>query len=332
MKKSTDTLSRQWTMLQRIPTYPRSISTKDLHQYLQNEGHDIDLRTIQRDLDRMSSEFPLYAEKQGRTNHWQWAKDAHALEIPSMTPTAALVFQLVEQYLTPMLPRSTLDLIRPYLDRATEVMKATSFNGWRKNVRMLNHGPRLIPPQVNVDVRDVVYTALLEKRRFTATYQPRSKKTSVEYAINPLSLVIKEGITYLVCTLWDYEDIKQLALHRMKSASLLDTPAVRIKGFDLDTYIYHGENFAYPVSSGQLKLKIKMATSAAFHLHESKLTKDQTIKELDNDFVQITATVADSSEIRWWLLGFGDQVEVLQPKSLRQEFVQISNNLHGLYS
>lgn len=332
MKKTTDTLSRQWTMLKHVPAYPHWISTKEMHEYLDAEGHDITLRTIQRDLDRLSIDFPLSSTKEGRENRWQWAKGAHALEIPSMTPTTALVFQLVEQYLTPMLPRSTLDLIRPYLDRATEVMKSTSFYGWRKSVRMINHGPSLIAPQVSPKVRDVVYTALLEKRRFETVYRPRLQKDTVEYAVNPLGLVIKEGITYLVCTLWDYKDLKQLALHRMQSANLVDTPSVRPRDFDLDTYIYHGSNFAYPKSSGQLKLKIRMETDAAFHLNESKMTKDQTISKIDDNYVEITATVADSSEIRWWLLGFGDQVEVLGPKNLRKEFAEIAKNLHARYA
>jgi len=332
MKKTTYTLSRQWTMLRRIPKHPSWISTKKLHQYLENEGHDIDIRTTQRDLDRLSNEFPLYSEKQGRANCWQWAKGAPALEIPSMTSTPALVFHLVEQYLNPMLPRSTLALIKPYLDRATEVMKSTKFHGWRKNVRMLNQGPRLIPPQVSTDVRDVVYTALLEKKRFEACYRPRASECPVDYTVNPLGLVIKDSISYLVCTLWDYKDFKQLALHRIQSASLIDTASVRVRGFDLDTYIYHGASFAYPLSSGQLKLKFRMKSGAAFHLYESKLSKDQAIKKLNDDFVQITATVADSSEIRWWLLGFGDQVEVLRPKSLREEFAGIAKNLHDHYS
>jgi predicted DNA-binding transcriptional regulator YafY len=303
-----------------------------MHQYLDKEGHDITLRTIQRDLDRLSIDFPLISMKEGRENLWQWTKGAHALEIPSMTPTTALVFQLVEQYLNSMLPRSTLNLIQPYLDRASAVMKTTSFHGWRKSVRMLSRGPKLIAPQIRTDVRDVVYGALLEKKRFEVTYHPRRQEKSIEYIVNPLGLVFKEGITYLVCTLWDYKDFKQLALHRMKSASLTDTPAIRHRGFDLNTYIEQDSSFAYPVSGNQLKLKIRMEAGAAFHLYESKLSKDQQIKKLDDDKVQLTATVADCSEIRWWLLGFGDQVEVLGPKSLRGEFTKIAKTLHNHYS
>ena len=65
MKKMSDTLSRQWTMLKHIPAHPRWISTKAIHQYLESEGYDISLRTVQRDLDKTSSDFPLVDKSEG---------------------------------------------------------------------------------------------------------------------------------------------------------------------------------------------------------------------------------------------------------------------------
>jgi predicted DNA-binding transcriptional regulator YafY len=38
--------------------------------------------------------------------------------------------------------------------------------------------------------------------------------------------------------------------------------------------------------------------------------------------MQIAATVTDSRQLRWWLLGFGHYVEVIRPKSLRDEFAE----------
>ncbi len=331
MKKMSDTLSRQWTMLKHIPAHPRWISTKAIHQYLESEGYDISLRTVQRDLDKTSSDFPLVDKSEGTEKYWQWAKDAHALEIPSMTASTALVFTLAERYLEPMLPGSTLDLIAPYLARAREVMKTTRFRGWRKNVRLLNRGPRLITPPVNPGIRDVVFSSLLEKSRFNAVYRRRECKDETQYVVNPLGLVVKEGIHYLVCTLWDYKDIKHLALHRFRSAELIDTPAVRHRDFDLDTYIEKNSSFAYPVGDGNLKLKFRMTPTAAFHLRESRLSKDQEIKELKDGNIQVSATVPDNSEIRWWLLGFGDQVEILAPTKLRKEFSKTARRLAELY-
>lgn len=331
MRTTTETLSRQWLMLKKIPAYPRSISTGDIHQYLRDEGHDVELRTIQRDLNRLSTDFSLTCEMAGRANYWQWAKGANSLEIPSMTPSAALMFKLVEQYLKPLLPRSTLRLMAPYLERSTEVMKATQFQGWRKNVRMLGRGPNLIPPRISNEVREVVYAALMENKRFQVNYRPRQKK-AVKYEVNPQGLVVKDGITYVVSTLWNYDDLKHLALHRMRLPELLDKPGNVLKGFSLADYLETESSFAYPVTHGKLRLKVRLDSQAAFHLRESKLSADQKLEGIDEASVILTATVADSSEIRWWLLGFGDQVEVLEPAELRREFTAIVDNLKKFYS
>ncbi len=45
----------------------------------------------------------------------------------------------------------------------------------------------------------------------------------------------------------------------------------------------------------------------------------------------ITATVKDTRQLKWWLLGFADQVEVIKPKRLRDEFIEIGNNLVNRY-
>lgn len=41
----------------------------------------------------------------------------------------------------------------------------------------------------------------------------------------------------------------------------------------------------------------------------------------------VRATVADTTQLRWWLLGFGEKVEVLKPKRLREEFRAVSRKL-----
>jgi hypothetical protein len=301
-----------------------------MHEYLRAEGHHIDIRTTQRDLDRLSADFPLACEQDGRTNYWQWGKGAHALEIPSMAPSTALVFQLVDRYLRPLLPDSTLDLIGPYFGRAREIL-TTQFRNWHKNVRMVQRGPILIPPHVEEEVQRVVYSALLEGLQFTVYYRARETNDPVEYTVNPIAMVIRDGITYLIATLWDYDDIRHLALHRMDFATLLDRSAKRQDDFDLNQYIENEAAFAYPVSRKHLKLKARFENGAAWHLHESRLSKDQELKRDGSDHTIVTATVPDSSEIRWWLLGFGDQVKVLGPKRLREEFANTAANLARLY-
>ncbi|WP_143557317.1 hypothetical protein [Solemya velum gill symbiont] len=127
MRKSTETLTRQWNLLKLIPSYPRMVSTSDLHQLILDEGFEVEKRTTERDLDNLSRSFPLSVETSGRTNMWFWTAGAASLEIPSMSPTTALMVKLAESYLTPLLPSTALTLLTPYFERAESVLAGNRY-------------------------------------------------------------------------------------------------------------------------------------------------------------------------------------------------------------
>jgi predicted DNA-binding transcriptional regulator YafY len=136
--------------------------------------------------------------------------------------------------------------------------------------------------------------------------------------LSPLGLVFKGGLAYLVCTFWHYMDIRQVVLHRVRYAEVLEAPVIVPAGFALDRYIQEGE-FSYPVGE-PIRLEAVFSRGAAFHLHDTPLSADQHITDLDEGRVLLRATVDNTAELRWWLLGFGDLVEVLAPAELREEF------------
>jgi predicted DNA-binding transcriptional regulator YafY len=123
-----------------------------------------------------------------------------------------------------------------------------------------------------------------------------------------LGLVARGNLLYLVCTLWDYSDIRQLALHRVVTANHTDKTVTKPDDFELDQYIEQGE-FQYPVGP-MIQLKAKFDRTAAAHLYETPLSEDQTIEDFDADHVIVTATVRDTAQLKWWLRGFGGLVEV----------------------
>ena len=48
-------------------------------------------------------------------------------------------------------------------------------------------------------------------------------------------------------------------------------------------------------------------------------------------FIIIEDTVTDDMELRFWIRGFGDSVEVIKPKKLRDEFKTIAKRMNKLY-
>jgi predicted DNA-binding transcriptional regulator YafY len=240
----------------------------------------------------------------------------------------------VERYLQPLLPVSTMAYLSPWFRTANGVLDShgNGLSGWRNKVRVLASGQPLQPPTVDSDIQSVLTQALLQDKRVSITYRPRGAKINKEYVANPLGLVVRDQVIYLVCTLWEYPDIKQFVFSRMRSATLLDESITRPKDFDLDSYIAQGE-FGWPVESPEkIDLIVDFNRGAAINIIEQPLERNQKIEEINAATVRLTARVQDTYELRRWLQTYGDQVEVLAPASLRKELAKVAANLMARYS
>ncbi len=317
----SDTLLRQWELLRAIPRAPRKIDVAALMTKLETAGYKTSKRSIQRDLNLLSGVFPLVCDDRSQTFGWSWSSDAPTFDLPAMDGPTALTVRLIEQFIPTLLPPTIRDLLEPQFARARAVLSANPDNAlqqWADCVRVVPREMPLLPPKFNDDAVRVVYESLLAGRRFTADYRSRANdKDEVKtYEVNPLGLVARGSLLYLVSTLWDYQDIRQLALHRVLSAMPTEKPVTHPDGFDLDKYIESGE-FQYPVGP-IIELKARFIRAAAAHLYETPLSEDQVIKSFDRDHVLVTATVRDSSQLEWWLRGFGPTAMVIEPAHLRQ--------------
>ena len=197
---------------------------------------------------------------------------------------------------------------------------------------MIERGPVLQKPDIDPDVQAVVYQALLEEKAINASYQPRGVEQAKSYLINPLGIVSRAGVIYLICTLWKYDDIKQFALHRFTQAEMADEDMLIQADFSLEHYIEKDQQFSYKLEDEPIQLKVLFDAAAASHLAETPLAANQTLTPQEDGRVLLEADVIRTLELRWWLLGFGDNVEVLEPKAMRDKFIETSKSVMALYS
>lgn len=323
----SETLIRQWQLLRAIPRAPRKADVTTLLEFLRTAGHVVGKRTLQRDLNMLSALFPIQSDGDapGISRGWSWMADAPAFDLPSMDGREALTLKLVERFIPELMPPVFRDYLKPYFRRAENLLAQESQadkQRWLDNIRVVPREMPLLAPETDSKVVAVVYEAYLQGRRFTAEYRSRSVEGDApkNYEVNPLGIVVRGSLVYLVCTLWDYEDIRQLVLHRLRSASLLDTPATRSPEFDIDRYIESGE-FQYPVGP-MIRLEAIFDPGAAAHLFETPLSRDQSIEHTANGRVRVTATVRDTAQLEWWLRGFGSGLELVGPAELRTRVVE----------
>ena len=314
-----------------LPVYPARITTGKVLRKLEDEGFSISRRTLQRDLEYLSGAFPITSEEQGRSLTWFWIRDAALFSIPSMDAYTALTFLLAEAHMKDLFPAGIRPMLDPYFDAARDVLKKERpLGNWKEKVGFVSRTQPLKPAVVHPQVARVVGEALLRDQRLQVRYRARGEARGRKQELNPLALVHGNGVSYLVCTFWDYQDVCHLPLHRFSSAERLETPVARPAGFSLEKYLREERALEYPLG-GKLRLDALFAAGVALHLRETPLSADQQWRERSDGWVRVTATVRDTAQLRWWLLGFGDSVRVIGPRSLREEFSGIARRMHRLY-
>ena len=334
MRKATDTTLRNLAMLQAIPAHPRTKSTRQIMDDLRHMDPEfaVDVRTVQRSLERLSTKFPITCDTRGRANHWYWI-DRHALtQIPAMSQPTAFVLRLAQDYLQAVMPPTVLRQLDAYFQHADEVLSDGALARWADKVTIIRQGPPLARPVIRDDVQEVVYAGLLESRRIEVVYGAKSSNSEGGIVLSPLGLVVRAGVVYLVATSWNYQDVRHYVLHRMSQPRLLDGHVTAPSGFRLTDHVREDRRFSYPLSTRELKLKVLFDADAAFHLTESRLARDHRTTPQADGRTLIEATVADTADLRWWLLGFGAAVEVVGPDSLRAEFEEQAEKLRRIYA
>ncbi|MGL5252620.1 MAG: helix-turn-helix transcriptional regulator [Moraxella sp.] len=337
---ATATTARQWQILSQLDR-KRWLGTTHIKEQLDLMGFDISLRTIQRDLNSLAERFPI---EKNNTNPqgWRWREDAPMQSLPHMNLSQAVAFSMIKHHLTQLLPPAILDELIPWFDLANRQLKESKVaNTWLDRVRILSANQPLIPPAVNHDAKEAVYQALFQNKQLIASYKARGREEAQQYILNPLAIVQRGVVIYLIASRDDksLEEVRQFALHRFESAEVSTVDAQTPTDFKLDHYLNTGAmGFNFPLFD-QLRAqdtthrpnnqehKTHSPEPPIQHIHllfdpiagnsllESPLSLDQQNWE-DAQGLHITATVNLTSQLVWWLRGFGKGVRSIEPSIL----------------
>jgi predicted DNA-binding transcriptional regulator YafY len=331
----SSTTLRYLETLRAIPRHPRKTTVGEVHQRLLAAGYEIDKRSVERDLRKLSGPFPITCDEGSRPTGWSWGAGAADLIAPGLSVGEALELELLARYLKPLLPGSAWAALQPRLAAAHAAL--TTFSGaplarWRTRVAVIGDGPPLGLPDVAPDVIAAVHESLLRGCRIAVDYRAVDSREHRRYEIHPVALVYQGQVGYLVATLWDYTDLRLLALHRMDQPELLDAPARQPAEFDLDAYLREQSVFDLP-GTRDLRLSLRVHGWLARHLEERPLSDDQRIAPEDGtDACLIRATVRESERLVWWLRSHGSAVEVLKPAALRRRLAEEFSALAARYA
>ncbi|BBN60216.1 helix-turn-helix transcriptional regulator [Hydrogenovibrio marinus] len=322
---------RKIQTLKLIPQHPSKTSALQLLSELKTQGFTVEIRQVQRDLNTLSQLFEIENDGNKDIPGWYWKKEAEKLELPQMELPVALSFQLSEHYLSKLYPHAVMQHLSPYFKLSQKLLSSmdSPLSTWSNKVKLISRNQPLIAPIISESVLNSAYIALLSDTLIHATYKAVLQEKK-EYELAPKAMVVVDQVIYLVAENLASNNLQHFALHRFSQIKNTDKPIHQDKSFSLDDYMSEG-NFEYLYTNNPtIQLKLLVTEKAAYHLDELKLSDDQTIVPFDDEFL-VTATVKNTDQLRWWILSYGDYVEVLEPESLRDEFAETADILYHIY-
>jgi predicted DNA-binding transcriptional regulator YafY len=332
MRQTNDTLLRYLQLLQLLPVVPNKKSTTQLRSELSqlDQAYAVSARTTQRDLEKLSLIFPITNEQVGRSYYWYWADQTSYAQFPAMGKAQALALILADKYLDKVLPPDVHNLLSAYIAKASSILAESDLSDVEEKIIRIESGPALIHKKIDIEVRQQVFDAVLQEKQLTLHYKNQVGTKKVFEHLHPLGIVIKDNVSYLVAFTMPNKYKMQFALHRIKKALISTDNAHKDNKYTLQSYIFEESEFSYPITHDEIKLKLRIDSSLVSYFQENSLSSNQKVKQVDGKWL-VNVTTGDNADLRWWLLSFGDKVEVISPASLRDEFTRLLIDTAGLY-
>jgi predicted DNA-binding transcriptional regulator YafY len=306
-------LARQWQLIQLIQS-PAGIAVDDAAEKL-----DCTVRTIWRDLQVLErAGFPLYGDKHadGRRSVLKLQEDFKAgLPVKlTLAETAALLM--------------SRDLLRP---ASPPILGAAITSAFDKIGRALHRDARQLLDQMreSIGVRAVgaklqapaaehvalIQRAMLERRRLDMRYYSMSRDEENRRQVDPYHLTVYDGGYYLVGYCHWRKTERIFAVERIRELGITATTFKVRAGFNAARYLGH----AWGIIQGEIvPVRVIFSRGVARYIRDRIWHPSQELRDLPDGRLEVSLRVADTLEVRRWLLGYGLEAEVVAPAGLRE--------------
>lgn len=168
--------------------------------------------------------------------------------------------------------------------------------------------------RVDPKVFRAVCLALLRQRELRAGYQARGRTEATPHTLQALHLACIESRWVLVARN-AADDIRTYVLTRFRDPVVTRNRFQRPHGFRPEDYL--GTAFGAWTGTGTIKVRARIARDGAHHVLERNWHPTQQVTTLADGGVEVCFALSDLNDVTRWLLGFGADVEVLDPPELR---------------
>jgi predicted DNA-binding transcriptional regulator YafY len=182
----------------------------------------------------------------------------------------------------------------------------------------------------DADVLDMLSKAISFHNPIDIDYHVAARGELTRRKVDPYGLTFRFGAWYLIGFCHMRESIRTFGLDRIRAIRVLDEHFRYPKDFDLEEYLKRGWSLQSDWSPCRIRLRFCRELAGwiegcTFHPGQ-KITREAAGTSI------FEVNIAGWEEIKHWVLGFGDRVEVLEPAELRDAVAETAARMSLIYA
>jgi predicted DNA-binding transcriptional regulator YafY len=282
---------------------------------------EVSARTIQRDMEALSSAgVPLYAER-GQAGGW-------VLPEPFRTNLTGLTESELQTLFLSTPSRLLADLgMKQASEAALIKLRATLPSGQRQGAEHARQRILVDPSGWNRAEEQVPALATLQEAvwqdRMVRLVYARGDGTTVERLVEPLGLVAKGSLWYLIARVEDA--LRTYRVSRVQAAEVTGEPFERPIDFDLAAY-WEQSSAAFVAALPRYPVTLRLpAEDVQMVARLGGRARVEDLSEPDrDDMVTMRVRFDTEAEACGCVLSFGAGVEIIEPDALRERVIDLA--------
>jgi len=171
--------------------------------------------------------------------------------------------------------------------------------------------------------------AMRQQRKVEIEYASFFEKKAISTTLSPHHLHFAQRGWYVIGHSSLHEEMRTFKVSRIRKLTMSSCCYVQDKPFRIDEYL--GNAWMLMPGDETYHVKLLFSQMVAGNVAEVLWHHTQRVTRHEDGKLTFEADVAGLDEISWWVLGYGDQVEVLAPEALRSQVAKIAGNLITMY-
>jgi len=172
-------------------------------------------------------------------------------------------------------------------------------------------------PDGSGDVYQQLVDAIAANRCVRIRYASLTERDTIGTKLSPYQLLFNRHAWYVIGRSSLHRSTRTFHVGRIVELEPLPDRFQVPKGFSIDRYLRNAWNMI-PEPGRDQKVVIRFSPMVATNVAEVTWHKTQRVVFNDDGSIDFHVTVSGLNEISWWILGYGDQAEVLQPARLQE--------------